>query len=488
MQTDSFPEITRKTLKKAARNIPVPFTLKLRDHEEPVYCDTAVRIIPGKRLVAFGTWGNKPIVAKLFFEWNKAEKHLKRDRVGIELLTQANVPTPKCLYHGTDQKKSIHVLIFERIVDSCNLDTLWHEKTDIDELTPLMQAVTVELATQHVLGIVQKDLHLKNFLITSKHIYTLDGGSIEHNDGLLPKKESIEHLSLFFAQLGAGTEKLRAELFDVYAQSRSWIVRPADYELLQQSIKQHETQRWLRYSKKIMRDCTAFKRIEKWNSLTLLDRDYQSNEFDQFLANPDVYFAKPDTQILKAGRSSTVIKIKIGQHHVVVKRYNIKGTWHWLRRCLRPTRAANSWRLSHHLRLMGIATAKPIAFIEKNFLSLRNKSYFVMEYIPGEHAGKYFSTYQSDDIRFQQVGKRILTLFKQLAKIRMTHGDLKMTNILIQHERPVIIDLDGMQEHQSKSSLQRAFKKEMQRFMKNWENLPSVRELFQRLMHNPPKA
>src|SRR5688500_18157943 len=138
MQTNSFPEITRKALKKAARNIPVPFTLTLREHEAPLYCEKAIRVIPGKRLVAFGTWDHKPVVAKLFFEWKNAEKQLKRDLAGIEILTHANVPTPTCYFRGTDKTKTIHVLIFERIMDSCSLDTLWQEKTDPDELKAVL--------------------------------------------------------------------------------------------------------------------------------------------------------------------------------------------------------------------------------------------------------------------------------------------------------------------------------------------------------------
>lgn len=482
MQTTHLKPVSRKILKKADRNIAVPFELALYEHDKPLYCDKVIRIIPGKRLVAFGKWDGKPVVAKLFFEWNKAKKHLHRDVCGIETLIATNIPTPKLFFQGTDKSKRIHVLLFDRIVDSCSLDLLWQEKNDISELTPLMRAVIVELATQHVLGVVQHDLHLKNFLVTSKTIYTLDGGSIEQCEGPLSKKDSLEHLGLFFAQLGAGTEALRKELFDIYTQSRGWIVRPADIELLQQSTKKWNALRWQRYQKKIMRDCTAYGRIEKLNSLSMFDREYYSENFKKLLDNPDVFFTRSDTQVLKAGRSSTVVKVKIDNRVIVIKRYNIKNMLHGARRCFRATRAIGSWNLAHHLRLMGVPTAKPIAFIEKRFLGLRHKSYFIMEYIEGPHAGQYFSRYNADDATFTDVAKRILVLLNQLAELHMTHGDLKMTNILIDQERPVLIDLDGMQQHQNISGFKRAFKKEMQRFMRNWESFPSVNEMFKGLI------
>jgi tRNA A-37 threonylcarbamoyl transferase component Bud32 len=482
MQTNSIREMTANLLKKSKRVIPVPFNLKLRDHEKPLYCEKLIRVIPGKRIVVFGRWDDKPVVAKLFFARGKAKKHIQRDIAGIEALVATNVPTPKLFYNGTDPKKRIHILVFEQIMDCCSLDLLWQEKTDFLEHTPLMRAATIELATQHVLGIVQRDLHLKNFLVTSKTIYTLDGGSIEQFDGPLSKKESLEHLGLFFAQLGAGTNELQQELFDLYTSSRGWIVRPADIELLQQSVKKWIALRRSRYQKKVLRNCTAFSRVEKLTSVTLYDRDYQSGELLHFLKHPDVIMAKADTQILKDGRSSTVAKIKIDNRFYVVKRYNMKGIGHWLRRCLRPSRASHSWCLAHHLRLAGISTAKPVAFIEKSFLGLRNKSYFVMEYIAGDHAGEYFAHHQANDEASMQVAQRIASMFKSLAELQITHGDLKITNILIHHERPVLIDLDGMREYSKPQTFKRAFKKEMQRFMKNWDSFPSVREMFQKLI------
>lgn len=473
--------MTWNILRKSDRTIPVPFSLTLHDNDKLLHCEQAVRVIPGKRAVMFGIWDHKPVVAKLFFEGSKAKTHRQRDVNGIDAMTAVNIPTPRLLFQGTDKSKRIHILIFERILDSCSLDLLWQEKTDIEELTLLLQAVTIEIATQHVLGIVQKDIHLKNFLVTSKTIFTLDGGSIEKFDGILPKKESLDHLALFFSQLGAGTEELQQILFDTYVKARSWIIRDVDIEQLQNAIKHYNTQRWERYQKKIMRECTAFERIEKFTSVTMYDRDYESEEFKQFLENPDAYFLKPNTQILKAGRSSTVAKIIVDNQALVVKRYNIKNIFHWLRRCLRATRAEKSWKLSHHLRLMGIPTAKPIAFIEKSFLGLNNKSYFVMKYVDGKQCGNYFSSYSSEDSRYEQVANRILKILMQLAQLKMTHGDLKMTNIIINHERPVLIDLDGMNAH-SRSTFTRAYSKELQRFMKNWETMPSVKNLFQRLI------
>jgi tRNA A-37 threonylcarbamoyl transferase component Bud32 len=235
--------------------------------------------------------------------------------------------------------------------------------------------------------------------------------------------------------------------------------------------------RWARFQKKIFRDCSAFKKVQSRRALIMLDRHHDSEAFRNFLRDPEEHFSRSDVQPLKKGNTSTVIKSTIDGREYVIKRYNIKNFWHGIRRCFRPTRAAMSWRLAQYLCLMGIPTAKPIAFIEKRFLGLRTHSYFVMENIEGEHVGQYYAhaNRKQEDKKF--MADKIKQLFAHLADIKLTHGDLKMTNILIHQNEPLLIDLDGMREHSSVASFERAFNVEWKRFLANWKD-PLVYKLF----------
>lgn len=479
--TTNLSTISLKELRRAGRVFPSAFQFTLKNNPSLLRCVKVVRVIPGKRIVAFGEWEEKPIVAKIFFD-RKAEQHLHQDVEGVDVLQRSGIPTPKLLFQGTALDKRIHIIIFERIFHSRNLEEMWQERKNLEDVSQLLRYITIELATQHVLGVVQRDLHLKNFLFTRKKLYTLDGGSIDYQEEILPKKQSLEHLALFFTQLGAGTEKLQQDLLDVYAKSRGWNLKPADRELVSKAVINLSKERWQRYQKKIFRNCTAFGTLKKTRNFIMYDRDYETPEFEQVLRNPDAIFGDNNTEILKSGRSATVAKIKINDKTLVIKRYNVKGFLHWLRRCLRESRAANSWRLGHCLRLFEIKTSKPIAFIENRFLGLRSKSYLIMEYIDGSHIGEYFSQNRSDETKVTKMAERVVVLLKNLLSLRMTHGDLKMTNILIENDTPVLIDLDGMTEHKSYFGLKRAWHQEVKRFMRNWENLPSVRTIFERML------
>ena len=112
-------------------------------------------------------------------------------------------------------------------------------------------------------------------------------------------------------------------------------------------------------------------------------------------------------------------------------------------------------------------------------LGLRGKSYVVTEYISSEHVGSYFRSHQNDPKKTDEMVKCVSALLKNLAKLELTHGDLKMTNILIdKQEQPVLIDLDGMTEHATLSGLRQAWHKEIQRFLRNFEDMPALVQKF----------
>jgi hypothetical protein len=56
---------------------------------------------------------------------------------------------------------------------------------------------------------------------------------------------------------------------------------------------------------------------------------------------------------------------------------------------------------------------------------------------------------------------------------------LKATNLLISQEKIYLIDLDGMRQYHCHMLFKRAWKKDMQRFMKNWKDNPPLYTIFE---------
>lgn len=478
--------LTLKAMLGRGRNI-APAEWPLQDSEIPLYCEEVIRFIPKKRLVAFGEWGNQKVVIKLFFEKGEAKRDAVRDATGVLALMECNVPTPKLLYQGSEDKKRVYILIYERIMDAESFLNIWQNKKSAEELIPLLRALIVEIATQHVLGILQKDLHLNNFLVTEKCIYTLDGGQISKIHHPLDEERSLEYLCLLLAQFGVGMRDIQNDLFKYYAKLRGWILKPKDITKFKKKLAQLSEERSARYRKKVFRSSSQIKRVKKMTRAILYDRSYETPAFLKFLENPDKIFENQDVQLLKKGRSSTVAKVTLDNRVLVVKRYNLKNGLHRLRRLFRNTRARKSWCMSQHLFASGIKTAKPVACIENRFLGFRGTSYFVMEYIDGPHIGEYFRDFDQNNMAFKEMAKSMAALIANLSELRITHGDLKMTNILIHNHIPYLIDLDGISEHSSKKSLHAAWAEELQRFMRNWEHQPHILALFKNELYEENK-
>jgi tRNA A-37 threonylcarbamoyl transferase component Bud32 len=457
----------------------MPFQLDFSDHQV-FLSEQVVRVIPKRRLVAFGLWQGKQVAIKIFFDSKLALQQMEKDIAGINLLKKNKIPTPELWYQGNTKDKKIYVLIFERLVTAKNLQQIWQEKNTIDEVFPYLELAIVEIATQHVLGLVQSDLHLKNFLLNDKTIYTLDGAQIEFSAELLPKKPSMNNLALFLAQLGIDTEIYQEKLFRHYAKARGWSLKSEDIHELFILIAKWNNQRWKKFAKKIFRDSSDYVHMHTWGSTAMYDRFFEGPELIKFLSYPHAAFYHPTAKLLKAGNSATVIKITLDQRELVIKRYNMKSIWHRLRRCLRETRARKCWRLAQKLSLFAISTPRPVAFIEHTHFGFRGKSYYVTEYVKAIHAGEYFTFYQSQDEKISTMIKRITRLLKNIIKLEITHGDLKITNILVDRtEQPVLIDLDGAVEYATLSGLKKAWRKEITRFLSNFHYHRSLREKFE---------
>jgi tRNA A-37 threonylcarbamoyl transferase component Bud32 len=218
-------------------------------------------------------------------------------------------------------------------------------------------------------------------------------------------------------------------------------------------------------------------RHKSFNRFFLCRHEYYTSEMASFLDNPEKMLDDPVTQYLKKGRTSTVARVVIDGRPLVVKRYNIKGFLHGLRRAFMVTRAQHSWQNAMRLREMGILTPEPVGFMERRFGPLRNTAYFISEYVEGPRAINYFKG--ADHGEMEEVAGEIAEIFNKLKSGKISHGDMKATNIIIDNGKPSLVDLDAMRSHTSRMCFMRAHRKDIRRFFKNWEAVPQAASLFE---------
>ena len=95
MNADTARRINARGLRDAGRSPETPFCVVLADGRE-VVLRQLLRILPGKRIVAEGDWGGRPVLAKFFVAEGSA-RHWAQEQAGITALRQANLPTPDLL-------------------------------------------------------------------------------------------------------------------------------------------------------------------------------------------------------------------------------------------------------------------------------------------------------------------------------------------------------------------------------------------------------
>jgi tRNA A-37 threonylcarbamoyl transferase component Bud32 len=204
-----------------------------------------------------------------------------------------------------------------------------------------------------------------------------------------------------------------------------------------------------------------------WRRLLYCQESYNTPEFQSFFQNPDAYFQSHRIAVFKEnpGDTTAVVRLRIAGSDFVVKRYNIKGIRHWLRRCLLPSKAMISWCNALRLFSVGIATPQPIAMIERRWGPLREVAFFITEYKEGVIANEFFKTNPPYLDEGAQVREAINHVTESLHAAGFTHDDWQFHNILLVDNQPMVLDLDHMRHFSQPSKAFEAAK------ARDWDRL-----------------
>ena len=199
------------------------------------------------------------------------------------------------------------------------------------------------------------------------------------------------------------------------------------------------------------------------------------------LKNPDLALSDPECQIIKSDNTTTVGLIFQDSYKIVIKRYNTKNTWHRLRRTIRRSRAENCWHFTRTLRSLDISVAPAVAWIQEIQVGLKGRSWFVSEFVDGISCLDHLKR----DVPHAKIEKTLGEIVGILCKLRdkhISHGDLKATNILLSDHGPVLIDLDAMRQHKTETTYRLAARKDINRFLRNWQDNPVLLATAQQLL------
>lgn len=180
--------------------------------------------------------------------------------------------------------------------------------------------------------------------------------------------------------------------------------------------------------------------------------------------------------VFKDDRTTTVACINEGALHSVLKRYNPRTNGHKLSRAFRQTRARRCWKMSYAFARAGLNVAQPLLMYEQRFGPIRLDAYFVNAMLVGEELLSALPT-MSDDQQ-NSVVQSVKQAFEIMHKAKLTHGDMKASNLLWVDGELFFIDLDAAQRHSSYVTWNVSHNKDKKRFLKNWADQPELLALF----------
>ncbi|XVO87945.1 lipopolysaccharide kinase InaA family protein [Pseudomonas palleroniana] len=472
-------------LKMAGRTPDLPLTIELADAAGPGQLQllSLLRVLPGERYVGAAVWRGRPVLAKLLVG-SKAARHFQRELSGVRLLAEHGLTTPLLLADGLKDGEG-GWLLFEFIEGAQSLADAWQAVEGLPPLADEQTAVLAEalgaIAQMHAKGLWQDDLHLDNLLRQDGKLYLIDGAGIRVEEAGKPLSRSrvLENLGVFFAQLPKHLEPFTEELLVYYLLSNGEHALPL--EALEKQVRKVSAWRLRDFLNKVGRECTLFSVVRGAFALRAIRREEEPAML-RVLAQADVLLDQG--HLYKTGGAATVAKVEVADRPLVIKRYNIKGFVHWLKRFWRPSRAWHSWREGNRLAFLGIATPKPLAVLEKRFLWLRGRAYLVTEFLPGPDIIERFAPYVEHGDAPENELLALDQLFAELIRERISHGDFKGHNLFWNEGRWAMIDLDAMCQHRSVASFAPAFARDRARFMRNW---PSDSALYKLIDQRLPK-
>ncbi len=421
-------------LEAAPNTLEAPFTLDIAGRKFAV--TRVLRWLPGKRLTALVEPGG---VLKLFIG-TRAVARMARERAGLDAFSRCGLATPAVLERGASW------LLFEHLRNA-------EHATDV-----VLPSLAAGLAALHAAGFLHGDLHLGNFLQHHGVVHFIDGDSVVQRP--VSEDAGLTELAVLLAQFPAAAGDLTRQALAAYAT-----VRPvqADAGALAARVQTARRKRIDHYLAKSRRTCTEFE-VVPGDGCRLACRRQQMALGRRLLSGLDAAFGG-DARFLKQGRSATVVRVFFDGQPYIIKRYNVKGLMHRLRRIFKR-RARRAWEAALTLEFLGIPTARPVALLETGPALWPGPAYLLFEDLGDEDLAALTADGAIDDA----TADAVVWLLRLLRRVGIVHGDMKSTNFLVHGAGFALIDVDGLARDGGDAS------RDVARLLANWPEGSPVRE------------
>jgi len=174
--------------------------------------------------------------------------------------------------------------------------------------------------------------------------------------------------------------------------------------------------------------------------------------------------AREHGKVLKDDKKAVLIQSQFDGRDLVVKHYQYVGLIHALGHALTQSRAHYAWQASLKMAALEVPTPRALASVECLSLGVVRESYFVYEFESGFRFREYAWSTPIETLLAEKPLHDVYAVLRSLKQHGISHGDLKMPNIIITKHGPVLIDLDQVRFHRSKRTFAKRRLRDLRRF------------------------
>ncbi len=328
------------------------------------------------------------------------------------------------------------------------------------------------LARMHDAGILHQDLHAGNLLVRLDKtdrpgLYLIDLHAVRRTRPLEwpVSRDNLVMLNRWFVLCAGRADRLRfwrtyfrsrVSLLGASAEARATglVSGAGQARVLERATWESNLRFWRGRDRRYLGGSRHFAPVRAEGASGYAVDDLDRDALADLMADPDAPFVRPGARLLKDGPSSTVaeIDLRVGgaTRRVVYKRFRVTNWGEPFLALLRRSPALRCWANGHAVRDRLLPTPRPLAVWHRRRLGLAHEGYVVTELVPGAAdlhrfvAGLERLPAAERRGLLRGVLERTAVLVRELHRRRLSHRDLKASNVLVADDQVWLIDLVGL--------------------------------------------
>jgi len=425
-----------------------------------IYCTRVLRAVQGKRITCLGNFDSHKVIVKLFFHARRAKNHWQRSYKGSHKFIERSITAPNILFSGYLPEHGVYMIAFEYIENAVRFYEALANVPDEDQRQKLLNRLIRCLARHHQQGIIQDDLHMGNFLLKDKNIYSLDGDHVHSFRSPITKSRSLTNLSKLLSNFFPLIETRILENYQVYCSARGWIPTEKGTRKLIRKATGMRKRRLAKNVRKMYRSGSSFSVFKTSGYYSIRNRGVWNDRFKIISDHPEPIIAQT-----RGEQMDGFNKYHLSIDDVPVTLYSARAFgFFWLRRFGVVSRL---WRNALRLNRLEIHTPRPIAIIEKRKRPMIWHAFLIVESWKGVVAQSFFLSDSVPERDKHIVAERIANAFFVMQQTGIAIRGVCSTNIIISDLKPVFLNvLPFSLSFFSKPS---GFIKSVHQFLEGWD-------------------